>query len=194
MGGEICAPCCGAEREATVDCPPGCEYLREARKHEKTVSLDPERLADRDIQVPDSLLEANEGLAGALGYAIADAAFRTRGAADADAREALEGLVRTYRSLESGVYYESRPGGPLAAAIFDAAQAAIAAFRKREQEEQGVRRTRDADALGVLVFLHRWGLNQNNGRPLGRAFLDALWEVYAAGAGYRPSPVSSLVL
>jgi len=79
-------------------------------------------------------------------------------------------------------------------ALFDAAQSVVAALRKREHEEHGVFRTRDADALGVLVFLHRWCLNRNNGRPRGRAFLDALWEAYAAGAGDPPSPASSLVL
>lgn len=194
VAGEICAPCCGAEREATVDCPPGCRYLREARKHEKIVPLDPDGLVNRDIRVPEGLLDANGRLTGLLGYTLAATAFRTRGAADPDAREALEGLVRTYRSLESGVYYDSRPGGPLAAVIFDAAQAAVAALRKREQEEFGAFRTRDADALGVLVFLHRWCLNRNNGRTRGRAFLDALWEVYAAGAGDPPSPASSLIL
>jgi len=177
-----------------VDCPPSCEYLREARKHEKIVPLDPDGLVNRDIRVPEGLLEANERLTGALGYAIADTAFKTRGAADPDAREALEGLVRTYRSLESGVYYESRPQNPFAAALYDAAQSVVASLRKREREEEGVSRTRDADALGVLVFLHRWCLNQNNGRPRGRAFLEALWEAYAAGAGDPPSPAPSLVL
>jgi len=33
--GEICSLCCGAEREVTVDCPLDCEFLREARRHEK---------------------------------------------------------------------------------------------------------------------------------------------------------------
>jgi hypothetical protein len=35
-------------------------------------------------------------------------------------------------------------------------------------------KTRDADVLGMLVFLERVELDRNNGRPRGRAFLDLL--------------------
>ena len=33
--GDICSICCGTEREVTVDCPLDCEFLQEARRHEK---------------------------------------------------------------------------------------------------------------------------------------------------------------
>ena len=48
----------------------------------------------------------------------AGAALDTPGAVDYDVREALEALIRTYRTLESGVYYESVPANPLAANIY----------------------------------------------------------------------------
>ena len=35
-------------------------------------------------------------------------------------------------------------------------------------------KTRDADILGVLVFLDVLAVDRNNGRKCGRAFLDAL--------------------
>ena len=42
------------------------------------------------------------------------------GVVDRDVLEALDGLIRTYRTLQSGVYYESRPNNPLAGSIYDA--------------------------------------------------------------------------
>ncbi|MFQ5818139.1 MAG: hypothetical protein ACE5H2_09340, partial [Terriglobia bacterium] len=33
-GESICAPCCGAEREVTIDCPSTCSYLIAARRYE----------------------------------------------------------------------------------------------------------------------------------------------------------------
>lgn len=30
----ICAICCGAEREVSIDCPSDCRYLLEARRYE----------------------------------------------------------------------------------------------------------------------------------------------------------------
>ena len=193
LGDDICALCCGTEREVTVDCPLDCGYLREARKHEKLVPLDLERVPNRDIRLSEGFLEEHEPLTAFLGRAVANAAFTVQGAADLDVREALEGLAQTYRTLQSGVYYESRPGSPLAAAIFDAAQAAVPEFRRREQQEWGISRTRDADVLGIWVFLQHLGLGNNNGRRRGRTFLDLLWELYAGGAA-PPRPASSLIL
>ena len=56
-------------------------------------------------------------------------------------------------------------------------------------------KTRDADVLGLLVFLQRLELDRNNGRRRGRAFLDALREFLPAGAANPPaSSSSSLIL
>jgi hypothetical protein len=33
--GRICPPCCGEQREVTLDCPSQCVYLKQARIHEK---------------------------------------------------------------------------------------------------------------------------------------------------------------
>jgi hypothetical protein len=192
LGKDICALCCGAEREVTVDCPLDCEYLREARKHEKPAPLDMESLPNRDIRVSDGFLREHEPLAAFLGRAVANAAFTVPGAADIDAREAMESLVQTYRTLQSGVVYETRPVNPLAAAIYDAAQAAVPEFRRLEQREFGMSRTRDADVLGIWVFLQRLGLAHDNRRRRGRTFLDLLWEFYGGGAA-PPRPASSLI-
>jgi len=177
----------------TVDCPLDCEYLREARKHEKPAPLDMERLPNRDIRVTDDFLRAHEPLTAFLGRALVNAAFSAPGAADPDAREAMESLVQTYRTLQSGVVYETRPAGPLAAAIFDAAQAAVPEFRRLEQEEYGMSRTRDADVLGIWVFLQHLALANDNGRRRGRSFLDLIWEFYGGGT-MPPRPSSSLIL
>ena len=108
------------------------------------------------------------------------AAFATEGAVDFDVREALDSLIRTYRTLESGFVYESLPANPLAANIHRSVQAAVAEFRQREQQKYGMSRTRDADVLGVLVFLQRLEMERNNGRQRGRAFLDGLRGFYSA--------------
>jgi len=102
------------------------------------------------------------------------AALGTPGAVDSDVRDALDALIRTHRTLQSGVYYETRPVNALANRIFSETQTNLENFRKSEREETGLSRTRDADVLGVLVFLQRLELDRNNGRPRGRAFLDSL--------------------
>jgi len=111
-------------------------------------------------------------------------ALATPGAADADVREAMESLVRTYRTRQSGVVYESRPANRWRRPYSTRAQAAVPAFLRAEQQEFGMSRTRDADVLGILVFLERMGLANDNGRRLGRTFLGLLWEF--TGVARRP--------
>ena len=193
--GDICTTCCGAEREVTVGCPLDCEYLREARKHDKTPLFDPKQVPNRDINVTDQLLSDNEKLLAFLSMTLTRAASETPGVVDFDMRDALDALTRTYRTLQSGVYYETRPTNPLAAHICDVVQAGIAEFRRRETESLGMAKTRDAGILGLLVFMQRFELDQNNGRRKGRAFLDALSRVCAGEHGAAPLVApSSLIL
>jgi len=192
--GDICTICCGTEREVTVACPLDCEFLQESRKHDKPAPIDPEQVPNRDIRVSEKLLEQNETLLAFLGGAVAKAALDTAGAADRDVREALEGLIRTYRSLESGVYYDSVPSNLLAAGIYRAVERDTGEFRRQERENTGVTKTRDADVLGCLVFLQRLEFDRNNGRPRGRAFLSALFEFYGGSPSASPPAASSLIL
>ncbi|HWC98217.1 MAG TPA: hypothetical protein VG456_15770 [Candidatus Sulfopaludibacter sp.] len=191
--GDICTICCGTEREVTVSCPLDCEYLRDSRRHEKTEAIGIEQVPNRDIRVSENFLEANQEMLYFLGQMVGDAAVNTPGAVDFDVREALEALVRTYRTLQSGVYYESIPANPLAANIYAAVQQAAAQHREEEKKRFGMSKTRDADVLGLLVFLQRLEVDRNNGRRRGRAFVDFLTRFYPAAPEPPPVP-SSLIL
>lgn len=115
-------------------------------------------------------------------------AMETGQAVDFDAREGLEALIRTYRTLQSGLIYETRPQNPYAAAIQQSLRESIQEFRQRTAEEMGMQTLRDADILGTLVFVQRLELQHNNGRPRGRAFFDFL-------ASYLPeSPVARVAV
>jgi hypothetical protein len=195
VGGDICTICCGTEREVTVTCPLDCEFLLEARRHDKPRPLKPEELPNRDIRVPEAFLQDHEGLLAFLGQAVAQAAFATPGAADLDVRDALDALIRTYRTLDSGVYYDTLPQGAVAANVYRVVQQGIGKFREAERQRFGASRTRDADILRLLVFLQRLELTQSNGRSRGRAFLGALQGFYAGSASEpSPAPPSSLIL
>jgi hypothetical protein len=189
--GDICSLCCGNEREVTVECPLDCEFLQEARKHDKPPVIG--EIPNRDIEVPEKLLRENEHLLSFLSATILRTALETAGLVDYDVRDGLESLIRTYRTLNSGVYYESRPANPLALRIFAVVQEAIVEYRRAEQQQLGLTKTRDADILGLLVFLQHYELHQNNGRRRGRAFLDGLRQFYAPEPEGAP-PASSLIL
>ena len=194
--GEICSLCCGTEREVTVDCPLDCEFLIEARRHERPAELDPDQLPNREIRVTDQFLSENRKLIAFIAHAITEAGLNMR-AVDPDIRAALDGLTRTYRTLQSGLQYESIPDNPVAAAIFRHVQQRLSELRRKESEG-GVVRTRDADILGGVVFLQRLELSRSNDRPKGRAFMGGLAALYGEAmestSGGGGSPVSSLIV
>jgi hypothetical protein len=113
-----------------------------------------------------------------LSGAMIRTAMETPGLVDWDMREALDALIRTYRTLQSGVLYESRPTNPLAAVVYEAVQQAVPEFRKLEQDQLGMTRTRDGDVLAMLVFLQHFELDRNNGRKRSRAFIQTLGSFY----------------
>ena len=171
--GEICSICCGNEREVTVSCPLDCPYLVEARQHEKPRELNTDEVPNKDVQVTEEFLREHEPLFVFLSSRLLEAALASAGAVDSDVREALQSLIRTYRTLQSGLYYETKPANLIAAGVHQRMQEAVDGLRK-ELAEKNATPVRDAEVLGTLVFLERVELHENNGRPRGRAFIDYL--------------------
>lgn len=190
MSGDICPICCGEQREVTVACPLDCPFLHEARLHEKPREMVPQELPNKDVRVTEEFLRDNESLLMFFGAKFLEAALTSAGAVDADVLQAIESLIRTYRTLQSGLYYESRPDNLVAAGIQRKIQESIDQLRK-ELSEKGATSIRDADILGMLVFLERIAISQDNGRPKGRSFIDYLRGYFADPAVSQP--VSSLI-
>jgi hypothetical protein len=176
--GEICSVCCGTEREQSIDCPLECAYLQDAHEHERQPDLDAATIPNQDISVTEEFLRENEVIMAFLAVAIFEAALQQPGATDYDVRDALEALIRTARTLQSGIYYETVPDNKFAASIAAHVQAKIAEIKKRELEATGVSTIRDATLLGVLAFLQRLEYSRNNGRKRSRAFMDFLRGFY----------------
>lgn len=158
----------------TVACPFDCPHLIEARRFEKLPELDPADWPHKDISVSRAFIEEREPVLALLASLLAEGAERTRGAVDSDVAEALEAMIRTYRTRQTGLVYETRPNNPLAAAIQQHMNAGIAELEKRLAERSGLHLLRDKDMLGLLVYLRRMLARYSNGRRLGRRFLHVL--------------------
>jgi hypothetical protein len=184
ISGDICPQCCGTERENTIDCPLDCPFLREARMHERPLPVEEKDIPNLDIPLKEDFVQQHERELFALSLAFERAMDREK-AVDSDAREALDSLVRTYRTLQSGLIYESRPQNPYAAGIQERLVKAIEELRKTMAEEAGMAVLRDVDILATLVFLQRLEIQHNNGRRRGRAFFDFL-------RTYFPEPQTSV--
>jgi hypothetical protein len=186
--GDICAICCGTEREVSLSCPLDCEYLREAHRHEKPLLVDEKQISDPDIDVSEEFVREREELLLFCIYSLLQAALQAPGATDADVLSALEALIKTHRTAESGLVYETRAGNSIAASVQRLFSDSLEDYRKIRVERERLPSLRNSEILGMLVFLRRIGQQNQNGRPRGRMYLDMLRQMTPTGSVDERSP------
>jgi hypothetical protein len=182
VNGEICPVCCATGREESIDCPLGCEYLRDAHRHEKKPAIDASDIPNQDIKITQSFLAGNQVFLAYVAVALFDNVNGWPETTDWDIRDALNALIRTYRTLRTGLYYESKPDNLYAARISTGVQSKIAFIKQEEIAATGKSTVHDATILGVLTFLQRLEYSRNNGRRRSRAFIDFLSGFCTGGA------------
>jgi hypothetical protein len=185
-GETICAVCCGTYREVRIDCPSDCPHLLAARRYEMEhrQPLSPDDLPYPSTRVSSDLIEQHQPVIVLIGQAVLEAARETR-ATDEDVVAALAAMAETYRTLQSGIYYEHAPEGPVARDIYTSVTKAVADFKQAQTERTGFSSLKDSEVFGLLVFLLRVGKQEFNGRPRSRAFLDFLRSWIPAGKEQR---------
>jgi len=193
VSGDICTICCGTEREVSLTCPLNCEYLEEAHKREKPIDVPHGQLSNSDIRVTEEFLREHEELLLFSIYSLLEAALRTPGANDSDVIAVLEALIQTHRTLESGLVYETRPESTVALNIHRLFTASLEDYQKERKEREKLPDLRNSEILTVLVFLHRLGQQNQNGKPRCRLFMDLLRRL-TPDRGRVPEQSSSIII
>jgi hypothetical protein len=176
--GRICPQCCGEQREVTLDCPSDCQYLLQAREHEKPRAADQVNPASLFLQVElsDQFMYEKEHLLMGLTFALAKAARADRSLHDQHLIAALSVLAASYeRRVNSGLHYEppltSEPQRRIAGEL----ETMVKEYREAEQQHTGSSSLRESDVLKALVFLLRLAHGRTSGRPKSRAFVEFLF-------------------
>jgi hypothetical protein len=151
--------------------------LQDAHKHEKPLPVADDQISYPEVKITEDFLHDHEELLLFSIYSLVQAAISTPGAIDADLIAALEALIQTQRTLQSGLVYETRAENTIAMAVQRTFTSTLADYEKARQQRQELSAFRDSDKLAILVFLHRLGQQNQNGRPRGRMFLDVLREM-----------------
>lgn len=172
--GQICAICCGEQREIILSCPLECEFLREAHKHEKTLVIPEHEISNPDVKITEDFIRAHEELLLFSVYSLVQATLRTAHAVDTDVLDALTALIKTRRTAQSGLLYESRSENTVAFAIQQKFAESLNGFERERNERESLIAHPESDTFKILVFLHRIGQQNLNGRPKGRMFIDLL--------------------
>jgi len=173
---KICAPCCGREREVTLDCPPDCAYLIAAHRYEQEHR---KPLAEAEVPFPgiefsSRLIYERETFVSGLAFSISQFSANHPGLTDEQTLTAIKALGETYRTLVSGIYYENVPALQPAAGLYAAMAGFIQDYKKKESERMGFSALKDSEIFYALVFLARLIRNWTNGRPRARIYLQFL--------------------
>ena len=196
---DICPQCCAEKREETLECPLTCEHLIEARKHEKLIEVPQSAVPHPEVRLTDDFMNRHDMLMRFAMMCVGVAAMSTPGATDADVREAIDAMVQSLKTADSGLIYESKLSNPFAASIQEKINLQIDKLKGQIAASNGNASLRNKDVIGVFVFLSRVAISLNNGRRKGRAFLSMIHSrlpladgarelVEASGGGQAPAP------
>ena len=153
-----------------------CPYLQEAHDHERPPDIQITELPNRDIQVTEEFLRNHEPLLQFILALVFRSSMDTPGAVDNDIQEAMEAIIKTYRTLASGLLYDSIPVNPIAADIYTNVRDQLDKLRASLIEKGTT--PRDNEFLGIFVYLQQIELLRKNGRPRCRAFMDFLHRMF----------------
>ena len=181
-GERICAICCGTHREVTIDCPRDCTHLISGRRYEieHCKPVEPDAIPFPELEFSPEILRRHPEALSAIGLAILGFAQQTGGVHDPEILTALHALAESYRTLESGIYFERPPDEPLARALYAHVGQALQEFKKQQSQQSGFTMIKDSEIFRLLVFFLRVGVRETNGRPKSRAFMDFLYAQFPA--------------
>ena len=181
-GERICAICCGTHREVTIECPGDCAHLISARRYEveHRKPMAPDAIPFPDLEFSPEILRRHPETLSTIGLAILEFAQQNRGVRDPEILTALHALAESYRTLESGIYFERPPDEPPARALYAHVGQALQEFKKRDSQQSGFTTIKDSEIFRLLVFFLRVGVRETNGRPKSRAFVDFLYAQFPA--------------
>jgi hypothetical protein len=179
LGETICAVCCGTGREVTIDCVPDCPHLIAAHRYEdehpRALAPDTPLL---DVNLPSDVVHTQQQLMAALAFTIAKFCAAQRAATDSDVLAGIQALAETYKTLQSGIYYEKLPDAHLPRELYAALAAFLAEVKQKQSEHSHSAVAKDSDIFNLLVFLYRMGLLRTNGRPRARRYIEFLYRQF----------------
>jgi hypothetical protein len=168
--------CCGQEREVTIDCPVDCTHLAAAHRYEKEhrKPIAPEEFPYHTVEFSVDFVYEHWTVVAGLSGTILGFQGQNKELNDADVVTALEAMAETFRTLETGIYYERPPAGPLPRALYGQLATFLQEFKKQEASRAGFSTLKDSEIFRLLIFLLRVAKQETNGRPRSRAFLGFL--------------------
>jgi broad specificity phosphatase PhoE len=129
----------------------------------------------------------------ALAFSVAKFCVAYTDVRDNDLILTLQTLAETFRTLDSGIYYEKPPDAKSARELYDALKASIEEIQ-RESNQQRFARPKNSDVFNILVVLHRMALLRSNGRSRSRRYIASLLDQFRDVPELKPQETSRIIV
>ncbi len=189
----ICAQCCGEKRVLEIDCPESCAHLQEGREREseqETIrhfrTSDPVELEKR-LRV----LEEFGGVLSELQTIIAGEREASKDMTDAEVAEALDCLLKTLRTEERGVIYETTSNSLRVESLRRQLSGLIQSLRYPEDQQQ--RRILLQEAIVCLEVLRAVVESHLKAGSTSLSFVDFLIRNYPRRRHVGPTQPSIII-
>jgi hypothetical protein len=148
----ICAQCCGEKRILEINCPESCEYLKIGRSHEAEVERSRLRPSDPVTQqLYARVVSQFQGVIAHLEYVLGRERQTSRDLTDQIVAEALDLLLKTYRTEEKGIIYESVTNDLRVDIVRRHLKEVMDSYRKPSDSRQETLQLQDVlDCLGLV--------------------------------------------
>jgi hypothetical protein len=190
---EICAQCCGEKRILEIDCPENCEYLKAGRERETAQEVarymrvsEPHQHKKRE-----RVFTRFEFVLAGLQGVIAAERLSSRDLVDADVADALDCVLRTLRTEERGVIYDSVSSNLRAESLRRQFKSLLESFR--HPRETNRERCSLADLIECAEVLREVVASHMEEGLSPRSLVDFLARNLPRNAGTGRSP-SSIIL
>jgi hypothetical protein len=189
----LCAQCCGEKRVLEIDCPESCEFLKIGRTHEANQVGARHYRADNPLEQAkrSRILTAFEPVIVDVQTAIAEERRACRDLVDADVAEALDCLLKTLRTEDHGVIYETTSANLRAEAL--RRQLASLIESHRYPKDSGWARIHLKDAIECLEVLQAVVASHREAGPASLSFVDFLVRHLPREAETGPSQPSIII-
>lgn len=181
---DICPRCCGTRRGRDIACTADCPHLAAAREQVEQRSVtfaDLRRVREID---PEFAGDFEHGILG-----IRETRFRDL--KDREVKEAVENLMKTVRTGESGLLYEYRSPNPRIQIIADALKAVIDRYREGKNVSHSV----GTDEVKVILLAVLNAVKTTSRRdPDSVDYLDHIARFGAPVAPAAPQPAGRIIL
>jgi hypothetical protein len=177
-GRQICAVCCGTKREVEIDCPSDCVYLHVGREYESEKIARSGEMPPRTERLWEhEFISRHYGIFLSVWGIILDERARFPEMVDGDVQMTLDSLIRTYETMDKGIYYDSTPASAVQKNLYRALKAFFESSNQEFDISSG--RLKTSTILDCLRFQRELALAIVLPRPKSRAFLDHLQDIHA---------------